>query len=83
MKEPIAVEARFEADGTIRPKAFLWQGRRYRIASLGRQWEDEDERHFLVMTADNRVYELAFLLQQAAWRLIRRPQDFGGSASTA
>lgn len=83
MKEPIAVEARFEADGTIRPKAFLWQGQRYRIASLGRQWEEGDEHHFLVMTADSRVYELAFLQREAAWRLVRRPQDFGGRGSPA
>ncbi|NIS79931.1 MAG: hypothetical protein GTO14_06940 [Anaerolineales bacterium] len=78
MNEPIAVEARFEVDGTIRPMAFIWQGRRYRITSLGRQWEQDSERRFLVMTSSYRVYEVAYLRQESAWRLRRSPEDFGG-----
>jgi hypothetical protein len=79
MNEPIAVEARFEVDGSIHPQTFIWQERRYPIASLGRQWEQDGERRFLVMTADSRVYEVAFLRQEGAWRLRRRPEDFGGA----
>lgn len=79
MNEKIAVEAHFEVDGTIRPIAFLWQGKRLRIASLGRRWEKESERHFLVMTHDEQVYELVFLTTECGWRLRRRPQDFRGS----
>lgn len=79
MNEPIAVEARFEVDGSIHPQAFICQEQRYQIASLGRQWEQDGERRFLVMTADYRVYEVAYLRQEGTWRLRRRPEDFGGA----
>jgi hypothetical protein len=76
VNEAIAVEVRLKADGAIRPLAFSWRGKRYRVASIGRQWEQDGERHFLVMTPDERVYELAYLQKEGGWRLRRRPQDF-------
>lgn len=76
MSEIIAVEARFEADGTIRPLAFFRRGRRYRVASLGRQWEQGDERHFLVMTPSEQVYELVYQSGEGCWKLQRQPKDF-------
>lgn len=78
MDEPIEVEARFLADGGIQPRSFRWQGHRYPIAAVGRQWMHEDERRFLVMTPDERVFELAYLVEAAAWRLRRAPESFGG-----
>ena len=76
MNEAIAVEVRLKADGTIRPLAFSWRGKRYRVTSIGRQWEQDGERHFLVMTAGEQVYELAYRQKEGDWRLRRRPQDF-------
>lgn len=76
MSEIIAVEARFEADGNIRPLAFFRRGRRYRVASLGRQWEQGDERHFLVMTPSEQVYELVYQSGEGCWKLQRQPKDF-------
>ena len=76
MNESIAVEVRLKADGAIRPLAFSWRGKRYRVTSIGRQWEQDGERHFLVMTPDEQVYELAYLQKEGDWRLRRRPQDF-------
>jgi len=76
VNEAIAVEVRFKADGAIRPLAFSWQGKRNQVASIGRQWEQDGERHFLVMTPDEQVYELAYLPKEECWRLCRRPQDF-------
>jgi len=76
VNEAIVVDVRFKADGTIRPLAFSWRGKRYRVASLGRQWEQAGERHFLVMTTDEQVYELAYLPKEECWRLRRRPLDF-------
>ncbi len=83
MNEPIIVEARIGADGSVRPIAFVWQDRRYPIASIGRQWEDEGERRMLVMTPGDRVFELAHLPQEGAWRLRRTPEDFGARGSAA
>lgn len=81
MKEAITVDARFEPDGSIRPLNFKWQGQRFRISSLGRQWEQEGKYHFLVMCLAERVYELVFLPDQSTWYLARKPEDFGGRGS--
>jgi hypothetical protein len=73
VNEPIAVEARFKLDGTVQPLAFLWQERRYSIAALGRRWEEDQEQHFLVMTPNNKVFEISYHPNER-----RRPEDFGG-----
>ncbi len=78
MSIPIAVEAKFETDGSIRPLAFIWKDERVAIASLGRRWEQDGEVHFLVMSADEKVYELAFRQTDSVWLLYRRPEDLGG-----
>jgi hypothetical protein len=76
MIAPIRVEAQMLPNGDIRPLAFHWEGEKVVVASLGRSWDEAGERHFLVMTPDERVYELAYLPEQSSWRLLRRPQDF-------
>jgi hypothetical protein len=76
MNEPVHVEAHIDSDGGVRPVAFRWQGERKLIASVGRSWSEAGERRFLVMTANEQVYELAYLPDQASWRLRRRPRDF-------
>jgi hypothetical protein len=75
MKEPIAVEARFERDGTLRPLSFDWKGRRYLVESQGRQWEEKDVQHFLVMVGEDQVFELAYFPSENQWKLIRSPHD--------
>jgi hypothetical protein len=76
MNDIIPVEARFETDGSIRPLAFYWKGDRHQIASTGRQWETEGERHFLVMTFQQKVYELSYSHEEGFWQLRRKPSDF-------
>ena len=75
MNEVVEVEARFETDGTIHPLAFSWHGKRYRVASLGRQWEQGEARHFLVMAHDEQIYELAYFPEETCWKLQRTPRD--------
>ncbi len=77
MNEPIEVEARFDRDGTPRPTAFSWRGRRYVITSFGRRWEHKGAQHMLVMAPEGEVYELAYLWGESPWRLLRAPGDFG------
>ncbi len=77
MDEPITVEARFDGGGGLRPSAFEWRGRRFSVASIGRQWQAGEERRILVMTPQQQTFELAFLAGQGAWRLRRAPRDFG------
>lgn len=63
------VEATLSFDGSIRPLAFMWQGRSMKVISSGRQWEKEGRRHFLVMTAGDRVWELRFVPATMAWSI--------------
>jgi hypothetical protein len=77
MDEPVEVEARFLADGRIQPRAFRWENRLHPIAAVGRQWTQDGERRFLVMTPDERVFELAYLPDLAGWRMRRTPAAFG------
>jgi len=35
---PVAVEARFDVDGTITPLALAWRGQMLRISDVGRSW---------------------------------------------
>jgi hypothetical protein len=73
---PIAVEARFEPDGTLRPIAFKWEERRYTIENYGRQWEENGKHYFLVMVSGDRVFELVYLPGEGQWQLVRSPNDF-------
>ena len=81
MTESIPVEARFEQDGSLRPIAFEWQGRRFEIESHGRQWEESGKHHFLVMVSGDQVFELVYLRQGNQWRLKRSPKDFNRHSS--
>ena len=69
--DAIAVEARFLSDGTVRPTAFTWHGRRWSVAGLGRQWEDADGRHVLVVAPDESRFELCLTSDRSRWRLLR------------
>jgi hypothetical protein len=77
LNDPIVVDARFEKDGSIRPNAFAWKGLHYKIDSVGRQWEEQDIRHILVMVNGDKVFELSFTPSTLCWHLIRIPDDFG------
>ena len=77
MRESIAVEVRFGDDGGLRPLAFEWRGRHFRVASLGRQRQEGSVQHFLVMTPEDQVYELAYASEAAPgqWWLLHAPTD--------
>ena len=69
--EAVAVEAHFLPDGKVQPTAFTWRGRRWIVSGLGRQWDDADGRHVLVLVADGSRFELCLTLPQTGWRLLR------------
>jgi hypothetical protein len=73
MNEPIAVKARFARDGSITPLSFVWQGVEYAVASLGRHWEEDGARHFLVMVSSGEVFEIAYYSEGGYWRLQNAP----------
>lgn len=73
MKDPISVEVRFARDGSITPLNFIWRGQNYAVSSLGRRWEEDGARHYLVMDTHGEVYEIAFFMQEGYWRLCKAP----------
>lgn len=67
--EPVAVTARFDVNGKIIPQSFSWKNKNYKVASVGRSWENETGRHILVMTPGDRVFELIFVPVSNLWFL--------------
>src|SRR5712692_3102568 len=65
------VEGDLLADGTVRPRSFIWQGQRQFVASMGRQWIEGQQRHVLVMTAARETFELAVEMPEMHWMVKR------------
>jgi len=78
---PVAVEARFDADGTITPLALEWQGQRLLISDVGRSWATADGQfhHWLVMTVPHGTFELCLNTATLRWQ-ITRPWKLVGQA---
>ena len=75
VNEPISIEVQVRQDGTPRPLAFLWRGRRIEITSWGRQSSEAHDGHartcHLVQTADLETWELCQDTDTAQWTLVR------------
>jgi hypothetical protein len=67
--EPIEVTARFDADGRVHPIKFVWKGMTVPVASVGRDWKDQEGLHVLVMDFQGQAYELVFVLAENRWYL--------------
>ncbi len=74
MTEPIDVEATMRAD-LFEPRAFLWDGKRHVVQDLGRRWIEQGQRHWLVRTEANVVFELIYNLEAKQWLMGRTPTD--------
>jgi hypothetical protein len=72
-KEPIAVEAHFDAEGAITPRRFEWQGTLLVVEGLGRQWAEGGERCFNVMAMGSRLFELRLDEETLRWSIARGP----------
>jgi hypothetical protein len=68
--EVVTVEAHFLPDGKVQPIAFTWRGRRWSVTGVGRQWDDADGKHVLVMSDGSR-FELCLTFVQGNWHLLR------------
>lgn len=47
--QPVEVEIRIAANGTVTPLRVMWQGRWATIAQISRHWADDSGDHWLVM----------------------------------
>ena len=73
--EPTAVDARFEADGSVRVRRFTRGHAWLDVSDVGRQWADEAGRHVLVMVAGQRAFELLLERESLTWHVVRAPDD--------
>jgi hypothetical protein len=73
--EAIAVETQLRHDGTARPVAFMWRGRRFAVASWGRESARMRKgracRCHLVQTPDLTSWELCQDAETGGWTLTR------------
>ena len=74
--EAVSVETQLRRDGTARPSAFVWRGRRFQITSWGREGattRDGRACHYhLVQTPDLESWELCQDTETGGWTLARR-----------
>lgn len=75
MNEPTEVQARFGADGAMTVVTLTWRGHTLRVTSMGRQWVAGERRHFLVMVAMDRIFELTYHLASGQWHIVGAPQQ--------
>ena len=75
LNEPVSVEVQVRRDGTARPLAFSWQGRRYEVTSWGREGtvtrEGRTLRCYLVQTVGSESWELCQDAGTSEWKLAR------------
>jgi len=53
-----------------RPVSFRWQGDIYKVAKIEREWLEPRERHFLVRTEEERLFELCYQEQEDTWSAV-------------
>jgi hypothetical protein len=69
--ERVSVVAAMNDEGQVNPQRLTWQARKYRITSVGRQWDEEDGRHILAETVDSTRFELLLQREDFVWRIKR------------
>ena len=57
-----------------RPCFFTWQGKEYKVQIVEKEWQEPGERHFLVRTEDNNLFELWYNEQRGEWKLKKEPE---------
>ncbi len=69
--EPVSVTATMDEEGKLDPQRVVWQGHKYKVTTVGRQWDEADGRHVLVETAGGMRFELQLRREDFAWRVRR------------
>ena len=73
--EPIMVTASIDLDGQTIPKSISWQGEKYTLTAVGRQWETDDGRHVLVEAANGDRFEIQLSRKDLLWYMKRAWQE--------
>jgi len=49
------------------PRSFRWGGVEYKIKAIEKSWQEPGERHFLVITEDNKLCKLCYNEAKQQW----------------
>ncbi|CUH97209.1 hypothetical protein P22_3336 [Propionispora sp. 2/2-37] len=77
LKEAIPVAAYFGPDGNIKPLAFKYNCKEYKVANIkwwqfGKPiWTERASRIYCVSTQDDKIAELVWEVDTGVWRLIK------------
>jgi hypothetical protein len=52
-----------------RPRSFVWEGVKYEVEEIEKEWREPGERHFQVRTKDNKRFQLCYNETQDRWSL--------------
>lgn len=72
IREPVDVLVSFSG-GQIRPRAFLWRNRKYRVDSVNLSYSSRDGRepvYFFAVSDGANSYKLCFLPAKMSWKLM-------------
>ena len=53
-----------------RPVSFVWQGARYEVEKVEREWQEPGQKHFQVLTRDRKNFRLCYNEGQDQWSII-------------
>jgi hypothetical protein len=67
----IGVECLFAEDGSVRVRKVQLNGR-WQSVGQGRQWQDENGRHVLIMLPDDTVREIVLQAGTLCWGLVEK-----------
>ena len=68
--EPVKVTCYSGRSYADRPASFVWQGIKYEVKEVEREWLEPGERHFLVKTEDEKRFEICYHEREDSWSLI-------------
>jgi aspartyl-tRNA(Asn)/glutamyl-tRNA(Gln) amidotransferase subunit A len=58
-----------------RPDSFIWQGTRYKVQKVEREWQEPGGRHFQVRAEDNKLFELCYNEPKDEWVLLKQVEE--------
>ena len=61
------VECRSDYEYAQQPLALVWQGQRLEVLEVLRQWRSPSSKHFMILTKDQRVFNLAYHEAEDCW----------------
>ena len=70
----IGVECTFAENGVVQVKRLLVNGR-WQVVEQGRQWQDENGRHVLIMLTTGEVHEIVLHSHTLTWEMHSAPSQ--------